>query len=86
MPYLHFISTKLDSKRNKIKDLDVTFQMHSINKIFDIVKFLKNEKNQKLKIKRERIGKMAQKGPKGKKAQIFFQAKNSHKNEKNEHS
>ena len=41
--------------------------MHSIAKIFDIVKYLKNEKNQKLKKKekkREKIGKMAQKVPK----------------------
>ena len=42
MPYLHFISTKLDSKRGQIEGLDVTFQMHSIAEIFDIVKYLKN--------------------------------------------
>ena len=42
MPYLYFISTKLDSKSGKIKGLDVTFQMHSIANIFDIVVYLKN--------------------------------------------
>ena len=45
MLYLHFIQTKLDSKGGQIKGLDITFQMHSIAKIFDIVKYLKNEKN-----------------------------------------
>ena len=30
MPYLSFISTKLDSKSGQIKGLDVTFYMHSI--------------------------------------------------------
>ena len=54
MPYLHFISTKLDSKSGQIKGLDVTFQMHSIAKIFDIVKYLKNKKNQKLKKQKKR--------------------------------
>ena len=49
MPYLYFISTKLDSKSSQIEGLDVTFQMHSIAKYFDIVKYLKNKKNQKLK-------------------------------------
>ena len=53
MPYLHFISTKLDSKSGQINGLNVTFQMHSITKIFDIVEYLKNEKNQKLKEKKE---------------------------------
>ena len=53
MLYLHFIQTKLDSKGGQIKGLDVTFQMHSIAKIFDIVKYLKNEKNQKLKTKKK---------------------------------
>ena len=42
MPYLFLISTKLDSKSGQIKGLDVTFQRHSINKIFDIIKYLKN--------------------------------------------
>ena len=60
MPYLHFISTKLDSKGGQIKGLDFTFQTHSIAKIFDIVKYLENEKNQKLEKIRERIGKIAQ--------------------------
>ena len=46
MPYLYFISTKLDSKSSQIEGLDVTFQMHSVAKIFDIVKYLKNEKNE----------------------------------------
>ena len=45
MPYLYFISTKLDSKSGQSKSLDVTFRMHSIAKIFDIVKYLKNDKN-----------------------------------------
>ena len=71
MPYLHFISTKLDPKRGQIKGLDVTFQMHSIAKIFDIIMYLKNEKNQTLK-KKKRIGKMAQKGPKRQKGPCFF--------------
>ena len=53
MPYLHFISTKLDSKSGQIECLDITFQMHSIAKIFGIVKYLKNEKYQKL-IKKEK--------------------------------
>ena len=76
MPYLHFISTELDSKSSQINNLDVTFQMHSITKIFDIVEYLKNEKNQKLKEKKERIGKMAQKGRKRQKGLIFFEANN----------
>ena len=42
MPYLYFISTKLDSKSGQIKGFDVSFQMHSIARIFDIVKYLKN--------------------------------------------
>ena len=42
MRYLHFISTKLDSKSGQIEGLDVIFQMHSIVTIFDIVKYLKN--------------------------------------------
>ena len=54
MPYLHFISTKLDSKSGQMKGLDVTFQMHSITKTFDIVKYLKNEKKKKLKIKKKK--------------------------------
>ena len=54
IPYLYFISTKLDSKSGQSKSLDVTFQMHNIAKIFDIVKYLKNEKNQKLKKKKKR--------------------------------
>ena len=41
MPYLHFITTKLDTISSQIKGLDVTFQMHSIAKIFNIVKYLK---------------------------------------------
>ena len=53
MPYLHLITIKLDSKSDQIKGLDVTLQMHSIAKIFDIVKYLKNEKNQKLKTKKK---------------------------------
>ena len=50
--------------------------MHSIAKIFDIINYLKNEKNLKLKKKREKIGKMAQRGPKRQNAQIFFHAIN----------
>ena len=30
MQYLHFITTKLDSKSGQIESLDVTFKMHSI--------------------------------------------------------
>ena len=74
MPYLHFISTKLDSKSGKIKGPDVTFQIHSIAKSFDIGKYLKNEKNHKLKKKEKEQGKWPKKAQKGKKAQIFFQA------------
>ena len=44
MPYLHFIQTKLDSKGAQIKSLDVNFQKHSIANIFDIIKYLENEK------------------------------------------
>ena len=59
--------------------------MHSIAKIFDIIMYLKNEKNQKLK-KKERIGKMAPKGPKTQKGPNFFsRASSSKQNEKNEH-
>ena len=78
MPYLHIIWTKLNSKGGKIKGLDVTFQMHSEAKIFDIIKYLKNEKNQKLKKKRKekKIGKMAQKGPKWQKGPDFFKVNN----------
>ena len=36
---------KLDSKSGQIEGLDVTFQMHSKAKIFDIVKYLKNAAN-----------------------------------------
>ena len=58
--------------------------MHSVAKIFDIMMYLKNEKNQKLKKKEERIGKMAQKGPKRQKGRIFFSGEQSSKqNEKN---
>ena len=64
MPYLQFISTKLDSKSGQIKGLDVTFQMHSIAKIFEIINYLKNEKNQKLKKKKKKIGNMVRKVPK----------------------
>ena len=71
----YFISRKqtLISPRvgGQIKGLDVTFQMHRIPKIFDIIKYLKNEKNQKLK-KKEKIGKMAQKGPKWQNSANFF--------------
>ena len=57
--YLHFILTKLDSKGRQIKDFDVIFQMHIEAKIFDIIKYLKNEKNQKLKKKKKKkIGKI----------------------------
>ena len=42
MPYLHYISTTLDSKSVQIKALDVTFQMHSTAIFFDMVKYLKN--------------------------------------------
>ena len=45
MSYLHFIRTKLDLKGGQIECLDATFQMHITAKIFDIIKYLKNEKN-----------------------------------------
>ena len=51
MPYPYFISTKIDTKSVQFEGLDVTFQMHSTAKLFDIVKYLKNWKNQKLKKK-----------------------------------
>ena len=41
MQYLCFISTKLNSKSGQIKGLDVSFQMPSIAKIFDMVKYFK---------------------------------------------
>ena len=37
-------NTCSDSKCGQIKGLDITFQMHIIAKIFDIIKYLKNEK------------------------------------------
>ena len=49
MQYLYFTPTKLYSKGGQIEGLDVTFQMRRVAKIFDIIKYLKNEKNQKLK-------------------------------------
>ena len=74
MPYLHFIETKLDSKSGKIKGLDVTFQMHIIAKIFDIIKYLKNKKKSKIKKKeKKRIGKITPKGTKRQKGPIFLQ-------------
>ena len=42
MPYVYFISTKLDSKSGQIEGLDFKFKMHSVAKICDIVKYLKN--------------------------------------------
>ena len=60
-----------------MRSLDVSFKMHSIAKIFDIVKYFKKLKKSKIKKKkRERIEKMAKKGPKRKKAQFFFYATN----------
>ena len=88
MPCIYFISTKLDSKSGQIKGFDVTFRMHSIAKIFDIVKYLRKGKKLKIKKKKKKkkkTGKMAQKGPKWKKGQDFFSGKQfSKKNEKNE--
>ena len=55
IPYLYFISTKLDSKSAQIKGLEL-------------------KKSKIKKKKRERIGKMAQKG---KKDQFFFHETNS---------
>ena len=72
MPYLHFIETKLDSKGDQIKGLDVPSQMHIIVKIFDIIKCLKNKKNKKIKKKEREQGKWP------KKAQIFFHSINPH--------
>ena len=40
--FISYKQTKLDSKGGQTKDFDVTFQMHIIAKIFDIVKCLKN--------------------------------------------
>ena len=71
MPYLYFISSKLDPKSGQIKGLDVTFQMHSTAKLFDIVKYLKNEKNQKLK-KNKRENR--EKGPKWQRGPNIFLA------------
>ena len=42
MPYLFFISTKLDLKSGQIEGLDFNFKMYSVAKIFDIDKYLKN--------------------------------------------
>ena len=49
--------------------------MHSIAKIFDIIMYLKNEKNQKLKKKKKKErekGKWPPKGPKWQKGTNFF--------------
>ena len=46
--------------------------MHIIDKIFDIIKYLKNEKRQKLKKNAKKIGEMVQKGPKWQKDPNFF--------------
>ena len=46
--------------------------MHNIPKIFDIVKYFENEINEKIKKKKERIGKMGQKGTKRQKDPIFL--------------
>ena len=54
MPYLYFISTKIDSKSGDLKGLDITFQIHGTAKIFDIVKYLKNLKKSKIKKKKKR--------------------------------
>ena len=63
MPYLHFIQTnEIRLKGGQTKGFDVTFQMQFKAKIFDIIKYLKNEKNQKLKKKKKKkkkIGKIA---------------------------
>ena len=64
MPYIYFISTKLDSKSVQIEDLDVTLQMHSTAEIFDIVTYLKNWKNQKLKKKKREYRENGPKRPK----------------------
>ena len=40
--YIPMYNTCSDSKGGQIKGLDVTFQMHSTAKLFDIVKYLKN--------------------------------------------
>ena len=71
MPYLSFISTEYDSKSGKIKGLDVTFQMNIIAKIYDIIKYFKNKIRSKI-IKKMKIGKMAQMGPKWKMDPNFF--------------
>ena len=72
MPYLHFISTKLDSKSGQIKDLDVTWQMHSITEIFDIVEYLKNETNQNKKKKRENRENRPKRPNKAERPKYFF--------------
>ena len=76
--------SKLDYKFCQIKGLNVTFEIHIIAKIFDIIIYLKNEKK-KIK-KKQRVGKMATKGPeRAKKAQIFFQAHHLQKKQKMKH-
>ena len=64
--------TKLDSKGGQIKGLDVTFQMHIIAKIFDIIKYLKNEKNLKIKKKGKEKRENGPKLPKMAKRPKFF--------------
>ena len=61
------MKSKLHSKGDQIEGHDVTFQMRITAKIFDIIEYCKNEKNQQLK--KIQIGKMVQNG---KKAHIFF--------------
>ena len=68
MPYLYFIQTKLDSKGGQIEGLDVTLQMHSIAKICNIIKYLKNVKIKNLKKKREN----RENGPKRQRGPNFF--------------
>ena len=42
--FTSYKQTKLDPKGGQTKGFDATFQMHIIAKIFDIIKYLKNEK------------------------------------------
>ena len=79
--------TKLNSKAGQMKGFDVTSPRHIRAKIFDIIKYLKNEKNQKLKKKKEKENR--ENGPKrpkmAKRPRFFFRRIILKTKRKNEH-
>ena len=65
---------------SQFKDLDISFQMYSITKIFvNVTKFI-NQKNPKFTKNENR-----ENGPKRPKMVSFFQAQNPHQKTKNEY-